>query len=58
MIVDKLLKPSEVLLLSMFLYGIALLSGLALWYLLNFDKVILYLIGIGFILGFSTLLCP
>jgi 1,4-dihydroxy-2-naphthoate octaprenyltransferase len=57
-IVDKLLKPSEVLLVSMFLYGIALLSGLALWYLLNFDKVILYLIGIGFILGLFYAFVP
>jgi 1,4-dihydroxy-2-naphthoate octaprenyltransferase len=57
-IVDKLLKPSEVLLVSMFLYGIALLSGLALWYLLNFDRVILYLIGIGFILGLFYAFVP
>jgi 1,4-dihydroxy-2-naphthoate octaprenyltransferase len=57
-IVDKLLKPSEVFVLSIFLYGVALLSGLALWYLLNFDRVMLYLIAVGFILGFFYAFVP
>ncbi len=57
-IVDKLLKPSEVLAVSLVLYAVALLSGLTLWYLLGFDRVLLYLILAGFVLGFFYAFIP
>ncbi|MEO0223052.1 MAG: UbiA family prenyltransferase [candidate division WOR-3 bacterium] len=57
-IVDNLLKPSEVLAVSLVLYAVALLSGLTLWYLLGFDRVLLYLILFGFVLGFFYAFIP
>lgn len=57
-IVDKLLRPSEVLAVSLVLYAVALLSGLTLWYLLGFDRIFLYLILAGFILGFFYAFVP
>ncbi len=57
-LVDGLLKPREVLLLSLVLYALALLTGLALWYLMGYDVRLLYLIGSGFVLGFFYAFVP
>lgn len=57
-IVDNLLKPGEVLMISLVLYIVALLCGLGLWYLMGFDRTLLYLIGAGFLLGFFYAFIP
>lgn len=57
-LVDRLLRPKEVLLLSLALYAAALSVGLALWYLMGYDVRLLYLIGAGFVLGFFYAFIP
>ncbi len=57
-LVDNLLKPKEVLILSLVLYALALASGLILFYLLGYDPRFLYLIGAGFVLGFFYAFVP
>ena len=57
-LVDRLLRPKEVLLLSLALYAAALSVGLVLWYLTGYDVRLLYLIGAGFVLGFFYAFVP
>ena len=57
-LVDGVLRPREVLYLSLVLYALAFLCGLGLWYVMGFDVRLLYLIGAGFVLGFFYAFVP